>query len=160
MKSSPLQQDAVAEAWTTDFLVLGHALYHWAKCNFANFLITKSGCTNLFYQLYQFILGSLIAPFANFPCNYFLEDCMNSFVLEDGQLLRSQGKSVIWQKINVIFFIWTRCCNLYHRGKSTLLTALILHLDSISLINSFDLWYIGMGAPYLTSWYMMAIKYS
>ena len=30
VKSSPLQQDAMAEAWTADFLVLGQALYHWA----------------------------------------------------------------------------------------------------------------------------------
>ena len=28
MKSSPPQQDAVAEAWTTGFLALGQALYH------------------------------------------------------------------------------------------------------------------------------------
>ena len=31
MKSSPPQQDAVAKTWTTDFLVLGQALYHWAN---------------------------------------------------------------------------------------------------------------------------------
>ena len=30
MKSSPPQQDAVAEAWTAVFLDLGQALYHWA----------------------------------------------------------------------------------------------------------------------------------
>ena len=30
VKSSPPQQDAVAEAWTADLLVLGQALYHWA----------------------------------------------------------------------------------------------------------------------------------
>ena len=30
VNSSPRQQDAVAEAWTADLLVLGQALYHWA----------------------------------------------------------------------------------------------------------------------------------
>ena len=30
VKSSLPQQDAVAETWTADFLVLGQALYHWA----------------------------------------------------------------------------------------------------------------------------------
>ena len=30
VKSSPSQQEAVVEAWTADFLVFGHALYHWA----------------------------------------------------------------------------------------------------------------------------------
>ena len=30
MKSSPSQQNAVAEGWTADFLVLGQTLYHWA----------------------------------------------------------------------------------------------------------------------------------
>ena len=30
VKSSPPQQDAVAEAWTADLLVLGQALHHWA----------------------------------------------------------------------------------------------------------------------------------
>ena len=29
-KSSPAQQDVVAEVWTADLLVLGQALYHWA----------------------------------------------------------------------------------------------------------------------------------
>ena len=29
MKSSPAQQDAVAEAWTANFLVFGQALHHW-----------------------------------------------------------------------------------------------------------------------------------
>ena len=29
-KSLPPQQDAVAEAWTADFLVFRQALYHWA----------------------------------------------------------------------------------------------------------------------------------
>ena len=30
VKSSPLQQNVVTEAWTADFLVLGQVLYHWA----------------------------------------------------------------------------------------------------------------------------------
>ena len=30
VKSSPPQQDAVAEAWTADLLVLGQARYYWA----------------------------------------------------------------------------------------------------------------------------------
>ena len=41
MKSSPPQQDAMAETWTADLLVLGQALYHWAtlftsECNRMN----------------------------------------------------------------------------------------------------------------------------
>ena len=44
VKSSPSQQDAMAEAWTADFLVLGQALYHQAS-------------------LYQWLPSATLTPF-------------------------------------------------------------------------------------------------
>ena len=54
VKSSPPQQDAMAEAWTADFLALGQAFYHWAILPSCNLLLKSeeetTACVNVTYN--------------------------------------------------------------------------------------------------------------